>query len=646
MKTELIPRVSVSAVSTPLRLLLFFALLFLFTLPLSAQDPSARGADSQSQYGGMIGRPNEVSITIGVRDSRGFPLEDKASVRLFSRMRAVNRTFFTDQNSTANFSNLLEGQYDVEVLCPGYLPVIDHLDVTSGSSFFTAYVYLHSASDSNPTERPSKALVLTPKLANEIDKGLAAMRKRQFDSAKSHFAKAAHIVPESSDVAYLQGTAEQASHQTSAARQDFQRAVTLDPSNDKALLALGELQLQSGEIPEAISSLNKAYAANGAGWRTLYLLAAAYAKAGDFADAETHAVRAVRFAPANSANSLLLLGDIQAAQGKWPQAKQTWARVQVECPTCSEVADARKKIEDAAAQQTAAFANSAGTPSHFAPQTELPSNVESLPWAPPDIDSVEYPVAPNITCSAGDILPRAMRRMASQLDNLEKFAATEHIEHQEIDKSGRLGPVKMRDFDYLVFVLPSQNGSLFLEENRNGTTGVSEFPTSLATTGLNSIGVNVLLPIYRSGYNYQCEGLASVRGEAAWQVRFEEKKGANLDVRRWQRLGTFYNIPLKGRIWVSSTNFNLLKVETDLREPVAELELSRDHLQINYGPVSFADGRSTLWLPWSAEMYLELHGKRYHHRHFLSNYFLFAVDSADKVAPPKNVPPGDDTPHL
>ena len=181
---------------------------------------------------------------------------------------------------------------------------------------------------------------------------------------------------------------------------------------------------------------------------------------------------------------------------------------------------------------------------------ELPSKVEERPWAPPDVDSKEYAIAPGVSCNAEEIIPRAMLREKSQLENLEKFGATEHIEHQEIDKNGVPGPLKVHNFNYLVFVYPYKNDSVFLEENRDGGSGVADFPTSLVTTGLNSLGINVIQPAYRPGYNYQCEGLSSIRGEAAWQVRFEEKPNANLDVRRWQRSGTIYNIPLKGRIWL------------------------------------------------------------------------------------------------
>ncbi len=556
-------------------------------------------------------------------------------------MRSVNRTFFTAQDSSASFPGLLEGPYDVEVQCPGYRPAVEHLDVTSRLAFYSAYIYLHSETEPDPMGRPSKGLALTPKLASEIDKGLASMRKQQYDSAKNHFAKAARIVPDSSDVAYLQGTAEQGLAHTDAARQDFQKAVTLDASNERALLALGELQLKSGDVAASIETLAKAYTTNGAGWRTLYLLATAYAKSGDQQNAEKFAARSAAMARTKNANPLILLGDIQSNAGRWQEAKQTWARVETECPNCPEAAEARKKISEATGLVPGKAVVSSSTLSNLAAVPEGPSEFEARPWAPPDIDEKDYPVAPDVTCDADQVVSQAMRRMKSQLGNLEKFAATEHIEHQEIDKSGNAGPLKAHDFYYLVFVIPQKSDSVFLQETRDGGSSVTQFPTSLATTGLNSLGINILQPIYRPGFSYRCEGLASVRGQPAWQVRFEEKKGANLDVRRWQRLGTFYNIPLRGRIWLASNSYDLLRVETDLREPVAELELVRDHLEVDYGPVNFAANKSVLWLPWNAEMYLEIHGKRYHHRHFLTNYLLFGVESSDKVSRPKNVPPED-----
>ena len=51
--------------------------------------------------------------------------------------------------------------------------------------------------------------------------------------------------------------------------------------------------------------------------------------------------------------------------------------------------------------------------------------------------------------------------------------------------------------------------------------------------------------------------------------------------------------------------------------------------------MSFQNGSAKPWLLWTAEMYMELHGKRYHHKHFLTDYMLFEVDTSNKVHKPK-----------
>jgi hypothetical protein len=60
--------------------------------------------------------------------------------------------------------------------------------------------------------------------------------------------------------------------------------------------------------------------------------------------------------------------------------------------------------------------------------------------------------------------------------------------------------------------------------------------------------------------------------------------------------------------------------------------------------VSFQKGQTELWLPWYADMYMELHGRRYHHSHTLTNFSLFAVDTDQKVSLPKDAPPQEEQP--
>jgi hypothetical protein len=228
--------------------------------------------------------------------------------------------------------------------------------------------------------------------------------------------------------------------------------------------------------------------------------------------------------------------------------------------------------------------------------------------------------------------------MMHQLGNFEKFLATEHIEHQEVDANGIPRTVREKDFTYLIFVEHPRPGMSFLLEKRDGGESLGSFPTSLATEGLAALALSVFDPHYEGDLIYKCEGLGSWRGKAVWRLRFEQKKGAPSRIRLWENSRGTYPIPLKGRVWIAASSYDVLHIETDLREPVKDLELTRDHLLIDYGPVNFEHSGTTLWLPWDAEMFMELRGKRYHHTHTLRNYMLFSVETGNGLAKPKQAP--------
>jgi len=154
----------------------------------------------------------------------------------------------------------------------------------------------------------------------------------------------------------------------------------------------------------------------------------------------------------------------------------------------------------------------------------------------------------------------------------------------------------------------------------------------------------VFHPGFAKALSFKCEGLGQWRGKAAWILHFEQRPGMKSYLRLWETKTKTEEIPLKGRVWVAASSYNVLHVESDLREPIKDLELARDHLSIDYGPVSFGNGASELWLPWYADMYLELHGKRYHHSHTLTDFKLFSVDTTNTIGAPKNVPPPDAEP--
>src|SRR5271154_6622003 len=242
--------------------LLTVHVLFLFAPTVRAQRPSGgaptqgagRGAGPSLPSGGEI----PVDVNVSVREPSGMPLAGYAIVKLNSQ-GGVHLTASTQDNSTATFPRMGAGEYDVEVSALGYKTGTEHVSVFSGGSVCTVYIYLHTESESASVNGPPSGSVMTPRLQAEIDKGLDKMRRHQYDAARAQFEKAAKMAPGNPDIQYLMGMLEYTQEHFDAARTKFQAALSLNPSHERSLLALGELQLRTGNAAAAAETLEKAY---------------------------------------------------------------------------------------------------------------------------------------------------------------------------------------------------------------------------------------------------------------------------------------------------------------------------------------------------------------------------------------------------
>jgi len=569
-----------------------------------------------------------------------MPLPGNAFVKLSSNFSGLHLTAPTQDGATATFPNIQGGEYEIEVTCAGYKTANEHASIMAGGSNYLVFVYLHPESEGTTTSGGG-APIVSPRLRSEIDKGMDKLRRGQYDAAREHLEKAAKMAPANPDVQYLLGLLEYRQQHFDAARAKFENAISIYPTHERSLVAMGELLLRTGQPAKAAQSLEKAYQINGADWRTHLLLASAYAAQKEYEKAAPHAERAVELAKNSGAAPQLLLARIRAAQGKKSEARQAFEAVIRDFPADSAAAEAKKELASMETEAAAPPAKSESSAVRMGSGPEpagaalpvLPVLVR--PWAPLDIDAKEYPVAQDVACSLEDVLQRAQLRAAKQLGNFEKFVATERVEHQEVDANGVAGPVRAHDFNYLVFIKRPREGYVFLDEERDGGENLGSFPTLLASKGLVALGVYIFDPQYEPDFAYRCEGLGQWRGQPAWELRFEQRKEVPSRIRTWRNSRGLFQVPLKGRVWVSANSYDVLHIETDLREPQKAIELDRDHLVIDYGPVQFEHGKTSLWLPWHAELFMELHGKRYHHRHTLTNYELFSVDTTHSVSAPK-----------
>jgi hypothetical protein len=126
------------------------------------------------------------------------------------------------------------------------------------------------------------------------------------------------------------------------------------------------------------------------------------------------------------------------------------------------------------------------------------------------------------------------------------------------------------------------------------------------------------------------------QGRPAWKVRFEQRLDQPARMSALLVGDAVYSIFLKGTAWIDQQNYQIVHLETDILKPVPEVRLTTEHQVLDYGPVQFEQKQLRLWLPLEAEIYLDVNGKRFRHRHTYSDYRVFSVDLGLKQGAPKS----------
>jgi len=254
-------------------------------------------------------------------------------------------------------------------------------------------------------------------------------------------------------------------------------------------------------------------------------------------------------------------------------------------------------------------------------------------WIPPSLDTTVPAVNPSVPCPLPGLLKIAGVRMTEFVANLERFNATEQVEHFKINAAGLRGSADVRSFDYVVLVSRNRSGLFQLEEYRNGTVDPGLFPAGVATLGLPAMAL-IFHPFLVSDFDFKCEGLGQLGGRAAWQIHFAQRPDRPSRIREYVIGKNSYPVPIKGRAWIDPGTDQVVRLESELVKPIPEIALTKERLSIEYEPVEFHSNGQRLWLPETAEVYSERGTVRYYRRHTFSNFKLFTV-AADQSIQPK-----------
>jgi hypothetical protein len=90
---------------------------------------------------------------------------------------------------------------------------------------------------------------------------------------------------------------------------------------------------------------------------------------------------------------------------------------------------------------------------------------------------------------------------------------------------------------------------------------------------------------------------------------------------------------VQGVIWIDQRNYQILRLQTDLRGPVAGTTLKRLRSEIEFSEVKIPQLTLPMWMPRMVEVNWEMQDDAGGELHFYSDYRLFQVSSRILSAP-------------
>lgn len=598
-------------------------------------QPSVGADAAEMAYG-------SANAEIYVKGPNGAPVDRPVVVTLLR----TGGQFYAQDTTRAGFvkfERVPYSEFTIQIMAPGYQPATKRFEVARpGAVTVTMNLQPLEAEDAAASVG---FYALAPRTQRDVGKALEALTAKKPNDALKHLEAAHKAAPASAEIEYLFGVYASQTNDPARAKSYWMKTLELDPKHLNALLAVGQDLLHENKSAEAGQYLNRAVEAVPSSWRAHALLAESLVMQSKDDDAIKHAERAIELGHDRAASAQLILARAMIEKGDKGQGTHILEVYVQGHPQEKETAKYLDRLKNPKPGDPSGDATNPASEmaAITAAATELPvpSN-----WLPPGIDESVPEVVSGASCDVDDVVNKAGKQIMVLVSDVDRFAATETLTHESINKYGLPSPPEKRKFDYVASIQEVQHGFLNVEEYRNSGGSPAEFPGGVATNGLPAL-VLIFHPYNAVNFAMTCEGLAQLSSGPAWQVHFRQRPDKPNVIKRYRigADGPSYPVALKGRAWISADNYQISRLETDLVAPLPQIRLLAERADIEYGPVKFTKDNVNMWLPQSADVYYDWMGRRIHRRHSFSNYMLFGVEDKQKISAPKvDDPPADSTP--
>ena len=250
-------------------------------------------------------------------------------------------------------------------------------------------------------------------------------------------------------------------------------------------------------------------------------------------------------------------------------------------------------------------------------------------------------------------LPEILKRTGEQVDDffrhITDLTAREDISLTRLKQDKpytqpQLAGERVRD-SYLILRHKARNHSE-IEEYRTDSKGDNFDHTVvkkgfLVTSGF-ALSCNYFSTAFQPESRFRYLGDQQTGGRNTYVVSFVQlPRNATLSIQATSRDGSPVHLLVQGVAWIDKTNFQIVRMRTDLLAPRSDIGLNQEITEVTLGKVQLVDVATPLWLPSSVKVYVEFtthngdfdefFAQSYRNEHRYSDYQRYRV--AAKVLP-------------
>ncbi len=465
------------------------------------------------------------------------------------------------------------------------------------------------------------------KAKNQYQQGCAALRKKKRGDAEKHFRNALREYRKYAAAWVTLGQVLAAQQRTAEARDACLQASIEEPGYVPAYLCQADIATRAHSWDEVLRLSSRALELDPSANAVAYEYhAAANLNLHNLAEAEKSGLRALQIDREHREPRLhFLMAQIYEAKRDSANEAVQLREYLKYSDSVSDAAMVVQYLSDLERQTNASHAVATQPASGTIDRSSMRE------WEPPDIDASLPAVLSNgAACPLPQILKGTSNHSLDLIESMRRFSASEYIEQVDIDKNGKRRNSSAQTVNYVAEIQQNSSGYPSIQEYRSGSD-----PTRKPVMDFGSaVFALIFHPSHVGNFEFRCEGLTDVQGLPVWQLHFVESNDPNRSFAAIRSGGSINLTRFKGRAWITTDSYDVLRIETDLVSPLTQINLQREHHVITYAPVEFPSRHTRLWLPDSTSLYVAYRGHRYERVHTFTDFQLFSVESTEAVKEP------------